>query len=576
MEPLDKEVAALIRKYALQNALEYDGEGQAGSVMGRVLGENPDLRSKAKSISPHIQTAVAEANSLAANRGLDHLRDILSTESPDALEKRSKERREGLPTLPGAIDGGVVLRFAPNPNGPLSLGHSRGVCINAELAHMHDGEVILRFDDTDSRVKPPDPEAYDLIEEEFTWLAGRPPDRVIRASDRMPEYLRHGDMLLTKGAGYACTCSAEDFRILRMAKEECPCRDRSVEENLNIWKDMRTRILGPGDAVLRVRTRMDLPNPALRDWPAWRIQHEEHPMVGKQYGAWPLLDFQSAVEDHLQGVTHIVRGKDLMDSTRKQVLLYESFGWTYPETLYWGRVKVHGLGSFSTSEMRKMIETGERTGWEDPRLPTIRSMRRRGYGSESIRRFWIELGLTQKDIAVPLSTLDSIDGGLIDDKAKRRTLVRGGVSIDLDATNLGEPVKIEPAQHPDLQVLGHRDWPTVDAGIHTILVEDSDLEGGRRDRVRLKDFADVSINGVAAEVLSLDRGPNTPIVHWLPKDHAIPAMMLVSAGEELLEIEGWTEPSEDEIGDIVQFERVGYARLESRDDGIARFIKLHG
>ena len=113
----------------------------------------------------------------------------------------------------------------------------------------------------------------------------------------------------------------------------------------------------PGDAVVRVKTDMTLKNPALRDWPALRMQDTEshpHPRkgIGSKYRVWPLLDFQSAVEDHLQGVTHIVRGKDLMDSTRKQTLLYEHFGWKYPETMYWGRVKVHEWGGFSTSKMR--------------------------------------------------------------------------------------------------------------------------------------------------------------------------------------------------------------------------------
>ncbi|MCS5535517.1 MAG: glutamate--tRNA ligase family protein, partial [Candidatus Poseidoniales archaeon] len=144
MGELEPEVVALLRKYALQNALEYDGQGQVGSVMGRVMGENPDLRSRAQELTGFIASQVAEANALAVEKGLEHIRTILEDESPDALEKKVKERREGLPPLPNAEMGKVVLRFAPNPNGPLSFGHARGVVINAELARMYDGEVILR------------------------------------------------------------------------------------------------------------------------------------------------------------------------------------------------------------------------------------------------------------------------------------------------------------------------------------------------------------------------------------------------------------------------------------------------
>ena len=157
-------------------------------------------------------------------------------------------------------------------------------------------------------------------------------------------------------------------------------------------EDMNDGKINQGDAVVRVKTDLDLPNPALRDWPALRIQHAPHPMVGKLYKVWPLLDFQSAVEDHLQGVTHIVRGKDLMDSTRKQTLLYEHFGWKYPETLYWGRVKVHEFGGFSTSGMREDINQGKFDGWDDSRLPTISALRRRGFQSQAIREFWLDLG----------------------------------------------------------------------------------------------------------------------------------------------------------------------------------------
>ena len=114
----------------------------------------------------------------------------------------------------------------------------------------------------------------------------------------------------------------------------------------------------PGDAVVRIKTDMTLPNPALRDWPALRIQTNPHPRIGDVCRVWPLLDFQSAVEDYLQGVTHIIRGKDLMDSTRKQKLLYQHFSWQYPETIYWGRVKVHEFGGFSTSQMRRDVEEG--------------------------------------------------------------------------------------------------------------------------------------------------------------------------------------------------------------------------
>ena len=342
----DSETVATVRKYAMQNTVEYDGAGQAGSVLGRLLGERADLRPRARELKSLVEKEVEAANQMAQKNGVEAVREALAATNPEALERQKQQKRVGLKPLPNATEGEVVLRFAPNPNGPLTIGHSRGVVINSEFASMYSGKVVLRYDDTDTRVKPPLPEAYDWIEKEYEWLAGRPADIIIRASERMPIYLEYAKRMLEGGFGYVCRCTAAEFKTLRDNSHVCPCRARSVEENIADWVSMNDGDIEEGEAVVRVITDLELPNPALRDWPALRIQHTPHPMVGDEYKIWPLLDFQSAIEDHLQGVTHIVRGKDLMDSTRKQTLLYEHFGWTYPETLYWGRVKVHEFGGF--------------------------------------------------------------------------------------------------------------------------------------------------------------------------------------------------------------------------------------
>ena len=576
MGELEPEVAALLRKYALQNALEYDGQGQVGSVMGRVMGENADLRSRAKELTGFIAAQVKVANDLAAEKGLDHIRELLASESPDALEKKVKERREGLPPLPNAEDGKVVLRFAPNPNGPLSLGHARGVVINTELANMHDGQVILRFDDTDAVVKRPDPEAYAMIEDDFTWLAGREPDRIIRASERMDVYLEYAAKILSESYAYVCECSAEAFKEFRTTKTACPCRDRTAEDNLNLWQQMNDGTILPGGAVVRIRTDMALKNPALRDWPALRIQHADHPMVGERYKVWPLLDFQSAIEDHLQGVTHIVRGKDLMDSTRKQTLLYEKFGWIYPETLYWGRVKVHEFGGFSTSQMKSDIAEGTYSGWDDPRLPTLRAMRRRGYDAAAMRKFWVDLGLNQKDISVPLSTLNSLNAKAVDADAPRLSFVREPQTIVLDLSNVELDCVLLPI-HPEHPDKGTRQWPlSMDSITVNIPSEDFTTDGP----IRLKDFADIQIHhdtDSRGEVIRTERVGNTPIIHWLPENMAIPATLMLEEEGELVIASGLLETNSHPEGTVVQLERMGFAILEGLDEnGVRTMVRLHG
>ena len=159
---------------------------------------------------------------------------------------------------------------------------------------------------------------------------------------------------------------------------------------------------------------------------------------------WPLLDFQSAVEDHLQGVTHIIRGKDLMDSTRKQTLLYEHFGWTYPETMYW-EVKVHEWGGFSTSQMRTDIEDGTYSGWDDPRLPTLAGLRKRGTQALALRNFWLELGITQGHFR-------SYNTKVVDDEAPRMSFVRHAVSFGV----VGVEPTLELPHHPNHPNMGVR------------------------------------------------------------------------------------------------------------------------
>jgi glutamyl-tRNA synthetase len=562
----DPEDIQTVRKYALQNAIEYDGKGKAGSVLGRVLAERSDLRPQAKRLMNLIDFEVEQANSLANREGLEVVRTELEGIDPEALKRERHKKKEGLRELPGDTSN-VVLRFAPNPNGPLSIGHSRGVVINSSYAEKYDGKIVLRFDDTDTRVKPPLTEAYRWIEEDFEWLSGRSADVVIKASERMPIYLKQAKKMISGGHGYVCRCGAEEFRGFREGKTDCPCRGKEISESLEEWDSMNSGGIMEGGAVVRVKTSMSLPNPALRDWPALRIQHAPHPVVGDKYKVWPLLDFQSAVEDHEQGVTHIIRGKDLMDSTRKQTLLYQHFGWTYPETLYWGRVKVHEFGGFSTSGMSSAIKTGEYDGWDDARLPTLMALRRRGFEPQSLISLWNEIGLTQKDISISMQTLEALNSKNIDRHCERRFFVSDPKRIEIQSED--SPSKAKIARHPDGAIPGMRIWDVEDF----IFIQEEDCKQGK---LRLKDFADIEITGSNAEIEGEERSDGRPIIHWLPEKITREAKMFVAEGGEIRELEGVIEDFELRVGEVYQFERVGFARLDRINNGVVELVWLHG
>ncbi len=563
---------------AVQNSLQYEGKGQTSSVMGKVMGTFPEIRQYAKELTDIIKKSVDEANQLASTHGLTHLKEILEVNAPHLLERKVKEKRVGLPELKNAINGEVILRFAPNPNGPLSFGHSRGIIINSEYAKRYNGKWILRFDDTDTVRKPPMPEAYNLIQEEVEWLTGKSADKVIIASDRIETYYNHAYELIEKGGAYICTLTADEFRTYRQNKSNSPDRSRSPEENIILWEKMLRGEFLPGEAVVRIKTDMTLPNPALRDWPALRIQDTEtnpHPRkdINSKYKVWPLLDFQSGIDDHLEGVTHIIRGKDLMDSTRKQTLLYEYFNWDYPETIYWGRVKIHEFGGFSTSNMKNDIAEGKYTGWDDSRLPTIASMRKRGFSPEGLRNFWIELALTQKDISASMATIYSHNVKIIDATTPRLFFVRNPIAINLTKDNQDIPPTFKSQLHPENASMGNRIW-NLSKDSMKIYIEKEDLELAQKNnnKIRLKDFADIIIENDVASIISINPNEKLPIIHWLDSNNSEKATLETTNENNLEIIDGFLETSPiTSTEQILQLERIGYAKLDNKN----KLIFLH-
>ena len=577
----DNETLDFISMLALQNALQYEGRGKSGSVIGRLMGHKSELKAHAKDLIPIVGDAVKKANKIAIDEGLEKVKQLLESDAPELLENEKKTRRVGLPELPNVGDK-VILRFAPNPNGPLTFGHSRGIVINSEYAKRYEGDFILRFDDTDTSIKPPLPWAYEQIEKEVEWIAGIKPTKVIIVSDRMQTYYEFAEKLIRKGGAYVCTLSAEEFREYRISKTDSPCRERNVEENLELWRNMLNGEFNPGEAVVRIKTDMQLKNPALRDWPALRLQDthsKPHPRkgVGSKYIVWPLLDFQSGIDDHLEGVTHIIRGKDLMDSTRKQVLLYEHFDWQYPETIYWGRVKIHEFGGFSTSGIRVKIEEGAYDDWDDPRLPTIKSFQRRGLNAEALRGFWIELGLTQKDISASLATLFSHNTSIIDSESPRLSFIRNPTTITLSSDNEKYRVQsIKSAVHPEFPQMGERihalKW---EDNSTPIFIESEDLSGN--SELRLKEFANIVLEGEYATIDTFELVGRLPIIHWLPatKEECVPAELLTVEGDDLVITKGYIESFDYPPGTIVQLERIGYANIEQNSSNSKKLVFLH-
>ncbi|MGB3944055.1 MAG: glutamate--tRNA ligase, partial [Methanothrix sp.] len=508
------DIREIIEKYALQNAVKYRTAPQAGAVMGKLMGERPDLRGRAKEVAPIVASVLSEV----AEGGPEEWKSRLAEIAPELLTELGSKREpdKGLADLSDA-EGSVVMRFAPNPNGPPTVGSARGIIINSEYVRRYGGRFLLRFDDTDPVNKRPMPEAYGWYLEDCRWL-GAVPDEVIIASDRLPEYYKVAEELIKRGGAYVCRCDQASFKALKDGAKPCPHRDQSPEENISLWEEMINGGLAPGDAVLRIKTDILHKDPALRDWGAFRIVTADHPRVGGRYRVWPLLDFESAVEDHLLGVTHILRGKDLMDSERRQRYLYDHMGWSYPRTIHWGRIKIHQFGSFSTSALRRALEAGEYSGWDDARMPTVRALRRRGIRPEALRKFMIELGVGETDISISMDSVFAENRKIIDPSARRRFFVKDPVEMEID----GEVPEVAAAPfHPTLD-LGLREIP----GGPKLLVSADDLPDMKVGAsLRLKDLCNLEVvatDPLRGRVIGTDphqaKEMKLRIIHWAPPD----------------------------------------------------------
>jgi len=462
---------------------------------------------------------------------------------------------------------GAVLRFAPNPNGRLTIGHARGVVVNNYLAKKYDGKFILRFDDTDPRTKRPLPEAYEWIVEDCKWL-GAVPDQIVRASENIDTYYSYAKKLIGAGHAYVCTCEQMAFKTSKAQGLACPCRPKTPEENLAGWEAMLSTTC-EGEAVLRIKTDMSHDDPALRDWTAFRIIESDHPLTGDKYRVWPLLDFESAIEDHLRGVTHIIRGIDLLDSGLKQKFLYGYLGWEYPETILWGRLKIEDIGKFSTSQMAADIASGKFTGWDDPALPTLAAFRRRGIHPDSITEFMVSLGLSASAITISLDNLYSINRKRLDEKVNRYFFIADPTKLFVT----GIPGKtIRMPLHPGFKERGVREQCMQDGSCLYISKKDSEMAAG--EIVKLMGLPCIEVESVDADGIKAKYVPGR---HKKTKkiqcvQNYVTCRLLRPDGVD----EGYCEPQVAElpIGTVVQFERYGFARLEAKGDDLT-FVFAH-
>lgn len=386
-----KNLEKKIKGYALKNAIAYGGKANPGSVVSSLFNEGL-LKSEVKSVIPKIKNVIKEISKLSISK---------QKEEFEKLKKIVSERevREGLPELSNAKRG-VIMRFAPSASGPMHIGHAIVAALSINYVKKYGGKFYLRIEDTNP--ENIDSSSYKLLKEDGEWLSQGISKTIIQ-SDRMKIYYSYIEKIIGCGKAYVCECSGDLFRKFVKEKKDCPCRKGNLKTQKQKWKKMEDGTYSEGEAVLRFKSNMKNKNPAMRDFPLARINKSEHPRQKKKYSVWPLMNLSVAVDDIDLKMTHVIRGKDHRDNAERQKLIFKVFKRKFPWTAFIGKIHFKGL-DLSITKFKELIKKGKYSGWDDPKLPTLISLKKKGYKPESILKLSEHLGISEVD-----KTLDSKD-----------------------------------------------------------------------------------------------------------------------------------------------------------------------
>ncbi|MBM3906354.1 MAG: glutamate--tRNA ligase [Thaumarchaeota archaeon] len=559
---MSEQVRDNILKAALQNALEH-GKTQDKIVLGKILGTEPSLRTQVKEIMPSIIEIVNSVNQMSQ----DQIKRQIQDRFPDLLVEKPKkqEEREGLPPLEGAEHGRVVTRFPPEPNGYPHIGHAKAAIIDEEYAKMYGGKLILRFDDTNPEAERL--EYYAAIKVGLDWLEVKY-DRVKNTSDDVELLYKKCQEMLDGNYAYVCTCKQETISANRREMKPCKCSMGELEQNKDRWDKMFSKY-GQGDAIVRFRGNMSSENTVMRDPVMFRIIETKHPLLGDKYRVWPSYDFAVAIEDSIDGVTHAFRTKEYELRNELYYTILDLLKMRKPKVIEFSRLGFEGM-PVSKRVLRPLIEDGKVSGYDDPRLPTLEALKRRGIRQDAIRKFVLSLGFTKADTLAPFETLESFNRKIVDPESIRLHMVKNPASIkikDLPSSTITIPN--HPTKDMGKRMIEH------DGGFYVESEDVDKLKPG--DAIRFMGLGNVKITSqspLEGQYVGDELGTDIPKVHWVAQKNVqkikvlIPSQLFI--GEEfnassLQEINVFTEPHYNELkeGKEIQFVRFGYCRKDS-------------
>ena len=565
---MNEDLAKEIRRIALQNAFEHEGKTQDKIILAKILGTKPEFRTKVKEIIGEISEIVTSVNLLS----LEQQKQEIKKNFPEILLPKEKiEEREGLPPLTNAEHGKVVTRFPPEPNGYPHIGHAKAAIINAEYAKMYDGKCILRLDDTNPEAERM--EYHAAIKVGLEWL-GIKFDIIKNTSDDIELLYQKGIELINSGKAYVCTCKRDDISKNRKERKACKCSMRGNDQNNQGWEKMFGKYK-PGEAIVRFRGDMKADNAVMRDPVLFRIIDEKHYILGDKYRVWPSYDFAVAIEDSIDGITHAFRSKEF--ELRRELIdtILDALNMKKPYQGFFSRLEFKGM-PISKRILKPLIEEGKVSWYDDPRLPTLEALRRRGIKPEAIKKFILSLGLTKANTLAPFDALEAFNRKFVDAE-----------SIRLFMVSKPKEILIKKIPFSFIEIPNH---PIKNIGKRKIEVDENFLISGEdvnkvkeNTQIRLLGLGNIRISKIDDELEGVFVGEGETVdiqkIQWIPKKNShlikilIPKQLFYDEKfneNSLEEIEVYTEPEYLKLkeGEEIQFVRFGYCRKDSQNQAI--------
>ncbi len=506
----------------------------------------------------------------------------------------------------GRFNGKVHTRFPPEPNGYLHLGHAKSICLNFGVAKEFNGLCNLRFDDTNPTKE--DTEYVESIREDVRWLGGDWGDREFYASNYFDKLYEYAEQLIKMGKAYVDDLSADEIReyrgTLTQPGRESPYRNRSVEENLDLFRRMRAGEFADGTHVLRAKIDMASPNLVMRDPTLYRIRHATHHRTGDKWCIYPMYDFTHPLSDSIEGITHSLCTLEFVNNRELYNWVLETLNVYHPEQTEFARLNL----TYTVLSKRKLIQLvkeGYVKGWDDPRMPTLSALRRRGVPPEAIRDFCQRIGMAKSEAVVEYGLLEFCIREYLNAHAPRWMAVLNPVRLVIDNYPEDQEDVFEMPLYPDDDSFGSRKVPFT----RELYIDRDDfrldppkkyyrLAPGQEVRLRYAYFvtctdvvkdAEGNVQEIHCTYDPASRGGNSPdgrkvkgTIHWVSAKYALPAEVRlyeqlfsvadpnnVPEGKTFLDyinpdslrtVSARLEPAMAQIrtGETVQFERVGY------------------